>query len=276
MALPPNFSPTEHLQDTVKRVINKEVREWFRDVGDDNWDPDLSSDRAHLRVACTHREDDSIQETLVRLQLFQVTVGQAAAYQPLRYSIPIEDRDSVIKYSPQVRLYFCERTRDVEQGFHPVEGEVTFRLVGETSETIAQAKVNQIANKIKTLFGANGGYDWHKGWYKYVYLQPERGYDFRLFAYSEIEAKQLITKVLDIQNHTPDWTNFNKVDPENAAARFPTNPGTKRILGKVRKKPRKRPRAHVRFRYADLALHELPNPIVLYDLTGRARNPIAV
>jgi hypothetical protein len=71
MPLPNNFNPTEQLQDLLKRTVNQEVREWFRDVTED----DLSTPRSQLRVGCTHRENDTMEMTLGRLMLFYNVCG---------------------------------------------------------------------------------------------------------------------------------------------------------------------------------------------------------
>ena len=275
MALPSNFSEAENLQDCVLKVVNREVREWFRDVGPDDWEPDLNSDRARLRIACTHKEADSLLITNVRLNLFQVVVGQAAAYQPPIFDAGGDEAYDPVTGHPKITLFFMEKFSDAEDGFFPLRGKVSFRLMDETSHTITTAKLTQLANRIKTLFGASGGYSWHKGWYKYVYQDLPRGYDFRILAYNETVAKNLISKTLDIQNHSPDWDKLNKVEPENAASRFPANPGTQIILGKSRRKARQRPRAYVKFRYAAIHIEGIALPITLYDISGLKRKAIA-
>jgi hypothetical protein len=71
MPLPQNYSATEHLQDLLKRTVNQEVREWFRDVTSD----DLSTPRSSLRQGCTHVEDDTMEMTIGRLLLFYQVCG---------------------------------------------------------------------------------------------------------------------------------------------------------------------------------------------------------
>ncbi|MBW4568619.1 MAG: hypothetical protein KME31_11510 [Tolypothrix carrinoi HA7290-LM1] len=65
--------------------------------------------------------------------------------------------------------------------------------------------------------------------------------------------------------------NQSTIDREKT---YPTIPGNQSILGKTRRKPRERPVAYVRFRWAELKLHGLVNDIILYDLTGYWRNAL--
>jgi hypothetical protein len=75
----------------------------------------------------------------------------------------------------------------------------------------------------------------------------------------------LINKVLDLQSHTPDWKflKSNIADDENES--FPYNPGSQTILGKSRRKPRRRPMVDVRFQYATATIWGLNKPMALYD-----------
>jgi len=60
-------SPTEHFQDSIRRVLNPRIRQHFKDVP---LDDDLSSDRGHLKLACLHKDKDSIVLTVGRLLFF--------------------------------------------------------------------------------------------------------------------------------------------------------------------------------------------------------------
>jgi hypothetical protein len=94
----------------------------------------------------------------------------------------------------------------------------------------------------------------------------------RLLAWNETEAKKVIEQVLDVRNHAPNWAQH--LDGTTKKKTFATVPGTHMILGKTRRKPRERPIATVRFRYAELKLHGLPNDLQLIDMTGFRHNPL--
>ncbi len=74
MALPDNFSPVEHFQDSIGRIYNKEVKDWFSDL-----DPDelgIDTPRSSLRTACWHQENDSVMVTVGRMLLFDMVVAR--------------------------------------------------------------------------------------------------------------------------------------------------------------------------------------------------------
>ena len=77
MPLPDNFSPAEHLQDTIRRTFQREVREWFRDIDLDG-DLDITTPRSSLALACEHRDDDSFNMTIGRVLLFETLRGRFA------------------------------------------------------------------------------------------------------------------------------------------------------------------------------------------------------
>ena len=268
MALPEGFNEFEFLQDLMRKWQNRIVREDFQDLGGDDWNPDVSIPRGALRHAFTHKDDDTSTMDLMRLFLYYFVYRKAADLQPPIYGIPKAVFDSYVTYRPQIKLYFCQRSSELEANEHPAEGEISFRLMSETSETLTMSELKRYGQRIGNIFGRGGGYDWHKGYYKYTYFDKQRGYEFRILAYSEIVAKELIERVLEIQEHTPQWEFFNSVTNEKPAERFPANPGTVKILNKTYKKARRRPRVHVRFRYASVSVHGLPNDITLFDLTG--------
>lgn len=190
------------------------------------------------------------------------------------YGVPVAEYDGYVSFKPQIQLYFQEDQDDVEQGYAPVTGEIGFRLMNETNETVTEANVNLWANKVKTNFTTGGGFIWRKGRLKVTYFDRVKGYQLRLLVTTEAEGRRVIEQVLDIQGHSPDWKFMNVVETSEAASRFPTVPPMKTLIGKTRRMPRRRPVANVRFRHALLYVYGLPNPIVLVDTLGRYGNPV--
>ncbi|BAS54924.1 hypothetical protein NIES2135_58110 [Leptolyngbya boryana NIES-2135] len=266
MPLPNNFSPAEHLQDTIRRTYNPEVREWFSDITTD--DPDINTPRASLRTACTHAEMDTMDMTLSRMLLFDMLIKQ-------RWNQGIVSGDRDLNYRvlrrtrPQVTLYFLEDLEDVEPGYDPVSGEISFRLMTQTSTTFSNSEALALANKIKTEFGTGQGFVWRKGKELCSYTDWDKGYQLQLLVRSEAEARTLIGKVLDLQSHTPDWEFFNRIENGSPSEAFPTIPPRETILGKSRRLPRRRPIAEVRFQYATVKLAGLAKPVYLFDRSGR-------
>jgi hypothetical protein len=253
MAVPPEFSETEHLQNLIRRYINKAVREDFSDLGGDDWDPDLTTTRGSMRHGLTHQDNDSMQVTLARMFLYYFTFGKA-----LKESTLIEMTDRLYEdftYRPEIKLYFSQSRFDAEKGVAPVHGQITYRLINETSATLTPANVKTRANKIKTLFAEPSLFVWHKGKRKYTYLDIPNGYDIRILTRDETEAKRVIEQFLDIENKTPD---FDKLTEHNPSRTYPSATQTKLIYGKQRKVPRWRPTEDVKFRYASIKIHGLP------------------
>lgn len=261
-------SPWEHLQNVLMLIFNREVRKEFKDVSAEN---DIGSARASLKTACTILDNDTAMMCIIRMMLFYFTVRRARDMQGAIYGIPKLNFDESVKYHPQVRLYFNQRGDTVTPEYSRVQGEIEFRVMGATNETMTEAKARQLAIKIKTEFtdgtgdGAKG-YKWDKGSTNYQYLDKQLGYDLRLLCINEAMARQLIERVLRIQNHSPDWNNLIVHDPKRQSSKTSK---TRRIYGKLRKLPRYRPQETVYFRYAELKIHGLNDDITLVDLTDR-------
>lgn len=268
MPLPEDFSPWEHLQSTVMRVHNEFVNEEFRDLGDDD---DINVPRGSLRVACRMRDDDSADMTLIRMWLLMGYLRRARDFHPPMYVQPIDEYQAKVAFQPQVVLQFEQDYNSVPDGKFPVPARVSFRLHNETPDTLNMADVTNLARAIKRDFGGNGGYRWSRGKKKFVYLDKSRGYDFRLLVTGEQEAREVISKVMGLRNHIPEWSVLSEITTGKS---FPENPGTKVILGKPRQKPRVRPNATVRFQYALLHVHGIPRPIPLFDRSGVYREAL--
>ncbi|NEP59689.1 MAG: hypothetical protein F6K31_22230 [Symploca sp. SIO2G7] len=272
MTLPSNFSPTEQLQDTIRKIWNKDVVEWFRDVGDDNWEPQLNSLRARLRIACSHKEDDSALDTLMRVKLFERTKQLEPSAQEITIFGTPADNIS-FEYAPIIQLYFSQPSLDVVNGESYLKGSLSFRLIDKTSETITRSDINILAQKIKNTFGKVGGYTWHKGKQYHYYKRKEQGYDFRLLAINVAEAKRIISDVLSIQGHIPEWQYLSVSKVEDEAKRFSSTPKTRTILGKKKTKPQYRRSGRVRYRFSAINIFEYGTE-TLHDSTGLRKNPL--
>lgn len=262
MPLPANFNEFEHLQDLIRKEHNKAVRNYFKNQEDE----DISTPKSGLKHACVIKDEDSASMTLMRLWLFEITVGHAQSIQRPVYGIPVTEVQSNWKFKPQVMLKFVE-SYDEEthgKGEPRAEGEISFRLMNQTSESITRQDVERLALKIRQEL-ARPAFVWSKGWFKSTYQDFERGYDFRLLVKSKTEAELVIKKVLSIQDHTFNRDYFQFVEHDRT---YPANPGTHRVYGQTRKKYNKRPRVDVSFRYAQLTIQGLPNAINLVAMPG--------
>ncbi len=188
------------------------------------------------------------------------------------------------RYRPHIRLHFLEDTTFNQVGSNPstyqgrrrLSGSITFRIMNETSETISKGELIRIGTAIKNSFGANGGYTWEKGKELYTYADWDKGYQLQILAKNSSQPRDIISKILALQNHTPDWVFLSKSGSESEIERYPDLPQTKIILGEQVTLKRVRPLVQVRFRYADAKVHLLTQPVVLYDLTNKKIGALVV
>ncbi len=260
MPLPDPFSDVEQIQALIRQTINREIRAHFSDLGGDDWDPDVTTTRGQMRYCLTHKDDDTLQLTLLRMFLYYFTYGQAKALQTPVYGIPVPSYQESVVHLPQVKLFFVETYRNDFRIIPPVTAEITFRLIGESSESMTEAKAEILANKIKTLFAGAQRFTWNKGREIATYRDKQRGYDFKLYVRDETEARRVIEQILDIQGHTPEWENLSiSVSKRNFTNTAPTG----RVYGKTRRLPRRRPVAEVKFSLAELHIWGLQHPVTL-------------
>ncbi|MEH1810883.1 MAG: hypothetical protein V7K26_00080 [Nostoc sp.] len=248
MTLPANFDEWEYLQDTVRRWHNKAVDKWFAGQPDN----DVSSPKPGLKHACKMKDQDTANMTMMRLWLFEVTAGHAQSLQAPIYGIPVQEHQRNVKYKPQIKLYFKEKlTTNTNNRTSPATGEITFRLMDETSASMNESKAKVLALKIKNEF-ADPIFIWEKGWYKYTYLDTANGYDLRLFVKNKIEGIRITKQVLKIRSDTFNDDYGNYTDHERT---YSLNPGNQIVYGQSVQKPVERPMVDVRFQYAQLFLH---------------------
>lgn len=272
MPLPENFQPWEHLQSVLLQTYNRIVNDEFRDVGTDDLDDDITTPRGSLRTACRLLDSDSIPQSVMRMLLFYFVLRQAADLQPPNYTIPADRYQESVKFAPQVTMYFREDLRDVEQGFKPIDAEISFRIVNETYQSFTPAKALALANRIKSEFTSGGlGYVWKKGRVKVSYRKKDEGYQFSINAFSESEARTVISKVVSLQSHAIDNAALSVTSLSQSP---PIVPASERIYGEQRRPPRYRPIGNVRFRFAECHVWGIGKPITLVDATLRRANPL--
>jgi hypothetical protein len=266
MTLPTDFDTWEHFQDIWRKTHNIEVKQWFKDLDPDTLDPDIKVPRQSLYLASLIDDKDSALQCICRWIFFNYDIRKGQAFTTPIYGIPIEDYNQTFKHRPQITLMFVEDARDVDPEYEPCTGRISFRLINETSTTLTETDLKAKARKIKELF-VTPRFKWRKGKEIYSYKDRVKGYEFIVYARTETDAKALIEQVLDIQTDTPDWDLLTRSNAVNETSAYPTNPGSQTILGKSRKKPRKRPIADVYFTGAVCTVHGLRKPIPLVDLT---------
>lgn len=269
MALPEGFNDFEHLQDLLRRFQNRQVRDWFADLGDENWEPDVSTPRGSLRHACTHKDDDSGIMTQMRMTLFSQLVQGKFIQQIDNGSDGIGETTvpytSMKKNQPQVELLFFEDQADVEPGYQPIKGEISFRLPDRNLTSITRSEMVLLGQRIKAEFGVGQGLIWKRGRLMCTYHDWDEGYRLNILCTDRTEGRRMVGKVLDIRNKSINEERLRFNETDDAAGAYPVIPPTQIIMGETVRLPRIRPRADVRFLRARLSLGKGLKKIVLVD-----------
>lgn len=263
MPLPEGFNEFEHLQDLIRREHNKFVQIYFKNEPDD----DISTPKSSLKHACLIKDEDTASMTQMRQWLFEVTCGHAQALQRPVYGIPWFEVQSERTFKPQVKLYFLEPYNfeiHNSESIPQLEGEITFRLMHESSETISRTDAERLARQIKSVF-ATPPFVWHKGHFKCTYFDTARGYELKLLVPSKTEGERIIKAVLEIQEHPFDRDFLQFIDNDRI---YSTNPGTHRVYGRTVKKFVKRRAAPVKFSFAQLLVWGKQNLVNLVATSG--------
>lgn len=266
MPVPEGFSQTEHLQSVFRQWMNREVNDYFRALGLDDLDDDITTPKGSLRTACRHFDSDSILVTLLRFALFERIRKSKFEFPWVGY--PATESMAGRKFKPQIFLYFQEDFQDIEPGYAPVTGQVSFRLMQYETNTFTPTVAETFAQRIDTEFCTGGGFVWRKGREMWTYQDWSNGYALKVLSRDETAARTLIGKVLDIQNDTIDDAILKRNKTQNEAAAYPIIPPTDFVFGESRKMPRDRPLADVRFQTAVCHLHGMPHPVTLVDRSG--------
>jgi hypothetical protein len=235
MPLPNNFSPTEHLQ---------EVKEWFRDVTED----DLNTPRSSLRIGCTHTEPDTMPMTIGRLLLFYQVVG---AFPHSRGYIMPDRQIFQMEGNPQVVLAFAETTQSwkARKASHRETMRCSFRLMKEDFATASdEARIHTLEQKVRLAFPPS--FTHQTGQTNYTYVDKPHGYQLRIAAYSESEAKDMMRKLIDCNLQTE--LTYQEPKFSRASTKNPGKDPAKKVLGKTLKRHERRPTAKLKLRQADL------------------------
>lgn len=249
---------------------NTKVKNFFRDV-DDSQDS-LTSGRAANREACLIKDNDSALIALHRRFNYYFEVLESHL-KPEVFAVPKDEPQILFANAPQISLHFFQDSDDVPEGKRAKEGEQSFRIINQKSNQISPSDIERYAQRIRTNFISSNGYLWRKGKNLYTYIEPERGYRLKTLAPSDEVAKHLVRALLEIQDHTPNWTYFRAVLNDSPNETYPSVTDKINILGELTNEPEQRPNCTVRFRYATIQLPPA-KPRTLIDRTGKRANPL--
>jgi hypothetical protein len=265
MSLPPDFSYTENFQDGIKKVLNHDVNEWFRDVKDGN----ATTERAQLKRLCLHLEGDSIGETQTKITFFQYLRGTTIERLLLTNAIPdqkykIETQQQIpASNHPQIFLYFSQPGESVAKGVLPITAECSFRIMDKVKivenqgdEIIRQSHLEVLARKI-----ANNFRDFYftKGDLLFLYNCPEKGFfGTQCYAMDEHNALSVFRNLCQVQGIVLDEKRIKK---SGYTKRKSVSKSTRKVTAydsKQKTEPLWRPIARVKFTHAiaDCGLNE--------------------
>ncbi|NER08851.1 MAG: hypothetical protein F6K17_43195, partial [Okeania sp. SIO3C4] len=113
--------------------------------------------------------------------------------------------------------------------------------------------IRRLTEKIQRIFRRE---KYRKGVNKFTYREPEKGYRFSLNMRDETEARRLISDVLDLQDHRPNWDllNDHSANQYRPDGDLKMNP-PRQLLGDLRKKPLSRRRGEIELYYVLLKVH---------------------
>jgi hypothetical protein len=270
--LPENFNSFEHLQSVYRKQFNKQVLNYFKDIGDE-WEPEVNTSRGSLRVACTMTDDDNALMMELRHKLLYDVLGYGRSGLAVYYGSR-DGQDVPVTGCPRIYFYFSQDADAVPKGEIRIDAEYSFRLTSETQSTITPTEAKRLATEIKTLFvSARQGIVLTKGKNQYLYFHKEKGYRLRIYGNTENDAVDVIKKLLQLTNTPYDSDRLTVATPKRSNV---ATPETHIVYGVTKKKKKFRPIANVRFRYAYMQIPGKKEPVFLVDTTYRYNGLVAV
>lgn len=249
------------LRSATRKIWNRQVFDWFKDIPADAL-PDNSGGRAAARAACLIGGQDSQQTVIIKQNNFNF-LKEAITLLPKVTGETYQDIDETYEHRPKITLYFLQDLDAVPDGFRAVPARLSFTLVNETSDTITEFKLKEIAREIKTQFALANGHIWRKGKNKAFYRDKKNGLNLSILCINQAEAVEIIQKLCAVIDKTYDPEKLTYTEPERLSLTSPV--GTELILGQRVKNRRWRPTVNVRFLYATAKISGLNNAVPLVD-----------
>jgi hypothetical protein len=252
----------ELLQNFCIKHINKVVKKHFKDVeGTVDTALDKDTPRPLIKRICLHKNTDPLVLTVARLLIWWVEAR--GLFDEYIFGMPGEEFEIKHTYYPQLKIHFSEdKIFAAKNKRRPARSEISIRWREENYSTAA---MTSLANKILAKF-TSPLFSYGKGRLSFTYWDNRLGYRFQVFASSEVEAKSIISAMIELQDSdVPDWD--KNLRETTTKVNYDT-PGTVSVLGEVVKKPKKRPIATVKFAWAEFFIPGTTKPLVLVDATG--------
>lgn len=232
MSLPDNFSEWEHLQSVMMRVMNKIVRDSFREGIEEN---DINTPESALRYACLLKDDDTAPMTAIRMLLLLFVRGELDIFDKL-YATPLLEYQRNVRFAPQIILKFRETKESAKTHKRtrtPCRLQMGFRLTKVEEQDITQAQIKQWQTEINNLFPRTFTHTVSED--SYSYRDTEVGIQWNLKSQTKGGAvtmfEKMITLVEFIREHSIN--NHKKVIrfiPKKMVKHTPEVPYTKETI----------------------------------------------
>lgn len=252
---------TTEFNSFCRKYFNAKVKEYFKDIPAstaDDWALTKNNDRAIVKRLCTHTSQDSLPLTIARIQLYKFFVE--GLFEDLIVGYPLSQLGTVTRYENQIIFHYSESQKDaLDNKRKPVRKQISFRY---REPLTTKATVEALALALKIKINSDSSFkQWECGESLYTYKDLDKGYNFKIYAKNEANAKSLIGALYSVQDvGLPDWE--NKLVGHFSKKNY--NPtGKQTVLGKSYSKVQLRPKATVKFRWCELILKDYPERIVL-------------
>ena len=252
----------ETFQSFCRKYVNKALVVHFSDLTENNPDDlSLTSPRQVIKRICTHKDTDTMTLTIGRLIFWYFEVkGLLNEY---LYMIPATDFHETQKFKPQIKLLWREDYDDARNNNRlPTKARYTVRWRGDYA---TKNDIDRIKLKINSIFNRPTVHSFYKGRIKYSYYDQEKGYRLLVTARDETEAKDVINKLLEIQDDNPLNEEYFGIHTKEANW---NETETIRVAGDTHKKPKRRPVGKVKFVKAEFKVHGMTHDILLTDRYG--------
>jgi hypothetical protein len=177
------------------------------------------------------------------------------------------------KGKPQVVLNFYEPEEDVEEGYDPLEGHLSFRIDAsedwaDEKNNLSAADIEQFAKRIREEFVLPTPYKWHKGKDTVSYNNKKEGVSTWGYFYNKTDGQQIFEKLCKVAGITYEPWKLRYTEVEQANVAYPTIPRTRNVFGQQIKGIRKRGVGYAVFENAYLSLASIKKPILMVNSNG--------
>ncbi|NEN90634.1 MAG: hypothetical protein F6K48_17650 [Okeania sp. SIO3H1] len=179
-----------------------------------------------------------------------------------------------VKGQPIIKIHFEEKPEDVEPGFEPVRGRISFRIVTKSDHPesplpkLTWSDLRTYAAKIWQEFGGPVPFHYRKGRESASYKDKLNGIESWQTVFSDSDAIELYQRLCAVAGVNFKLKYFNGGKNGAPSEAYPAIPKDIIVLGQTIKSKRHRPVATVWFDYASIKLPLLKGDINLVNAGG--------